>query len=64
MQNYAKYIGIGLQLATAILAGIFLGYAVDRKFGSAPFGILGGSVVGFVTGFYGFFRQIKDNNDR
>jgi F0F1-type ATP synthase assembly protein I len=64
MQNYSKYIGIGLQLSTAILAGIFLGYWLDKKFAIAPFGILGGSILGFVAGFYGFFRQIKENDDR
>jgi len=63
LPQYAKYLGIGLQLATAILSGIFLGYFLDKKFGTMPFCTLGGSALGFIIGFYSFLKQIK-NNDR
>ncbi|OGR87610.1 MAG: hypothetical protein A3A86_08065 [Elusimicrobia bacterium RIFCSPLOWO2_01_FULL_60_11] len=63
MQNYAKYIGVGLQLAVTLLAGVFLGYFLDRKFQTLPFCTLGGSALGFLAGFYGFMRQINKKND-
>ena len=64
MQNYAKYIGIGLQLATTLLAGVFLGFFLDRKFQTAPFCTLGGSALGFIAGFYAFLKQMENKNDR
>ena len=64
MQNYAKYLGIGLQLAVTLLVFIFLGYFIDRKFGFLPWGTLAGALMGFVIGFYNLmgFIQKKDEN--
>ena len=59
-----KYLGVGLQLATTLLAGVFLGYFLDRKFETLPFCTLGGSALGFLAGFYGLFRQIGKKNDQ
>lgn len=59
-----KYLGVGLQLATTLLAGVFLGYFLDRKFQTLPFCTLGGSALGFLAGFYSFMRQIGKKNDQ
>ena len=63
MQNYAKYLGIGLQLAVTLLGGIFLGYFLDRKFGLLPWLTLGGSALGLVVGFYNLLSQIDGKNE-
>ena len=55
------YLGIGLQLSGTILAGVFLGYFLDRKFGTLPWGTLIGSGLGLGTGFYNLLSQLNNN---
>ena len=63
MKEYAKYMGIGLQLAATLLSGIFLGYFLDRKYGSLPWGTLGGSALGLGIGFYQLVKQMENKNE-
>ena len=49
--NYAKYLGLGLQLASTLLLGFFAGYFADRKLNSLPWLTLVGTALGFVAGF-------------
>jgi ATP synthase protein I len=44
---------VGSQFVSALLAGGFLGWLVDRWFGTAPFGLLILLLVGFVVGLIG-----------
>ncbi len=59
MQNYVKYLGIGLELAATLLSGIFLGYFLDRKYGTLPWGTLIGSALGLGMGFYRLIGTIE-----
>jgi F0F1-type ATP synthase assembly protein I len=49
--------GIGMELAAAVLGLTLVGYWVDRHFGTAPWAVVIGAVVGLLGGMYNFLRQ-------
>lgn len=58
--GWVRYSGIGLELA-GVIAGLALaGYWIDGRFGTAPWGILGGVVLGLVGGLYNLVRESLD----
>ena len=48
--------GLGAELAGAVLGFTLIGLAIDRQFGSQPWGLLIGALLGLVGGLYNFFR--------
>jgi F0F1-type ATP synthase assembly protein I len=38
--------------------GVLAGYLLDRRFGTGPWLLVTGSVLGMTTGFIGFFKRI------
>jgi len=48
---------MGVELAAAIIGLTLVGWWVDRRFGTAPKGLIVGASVGVVGGFYNFIRQ-------
>ncbi len=56
----------GLNLGTMLVAGMvfctMLGFLVDRKFDTLPFGTIGGIVLGFVYGGYEMWEEIRLSN--
>ena len=58
--GWVRYSGIGLELA-AVTAGLTLvGYWIDRRFGTSPWGLLGGVIIGIVGGLYNLIRESQD----
>jgi len=58
--GWIRYSGIGLELA-GVTAGLALvGYWIDGRFGTSPWGILGGVVIGLVGGLYNLVRESLD----
>ena len=55
--GWVRYSGVGLELAGATAGLAFIGYWIDRKFGTEPWGILGGVVIGLVGGLYNLVRE-------
>ena len=55
--GWLRYSGVGLELAGAIAGLAFIGYWIDRRFGTQPWGILGGVVIGLVGGLYNLVRE-------
>ena len=55
--GWVRYSGVGLELAGATAGLAFIGYWIDRKFGTQPWGILGGVVIGLVGGLYNLVRE-------
>jgi F0F1-type ATP synthase assembly protein I len=55
--GWVRYSGVGLELAGAIAGLALVGYWIDRRFGTTPWGILGGVVVGLVGGLYNMVRE-------
>ena len=44
----------GTQLAVSVLLCIYIGARLDRRWGTSPWGLLAGGVVGVGVGLYGF----------
>lgn len=51
--------GIGVQLAVAVLAGLGLGYLVDRALHTSPWFLLAGLLLGVVVGGSSVVRTIR-----
>lgn len=49
--------GLGTELAGAILGGCLLGYWIDRRFETQPWGLTIGASVGIVGGLYNLIRK-------
>jgi F0F1-type ATP synthase assembly protein I len=52
-----KLSGLGLELAAAVAGLALFGYWWDRHFGTEPWGLVVGSVIGVVGGLYNLIRQ-------
>ena len=55
--GWVRYSGVGLELAGAIAGLAFVGYWIDRRFGTQPWGILGGVLLGMVGGLFNLVRE-------
>ena len=55
--GWVRYSGVGLELAGATAGLAFVGYWIDGKYGTAPWGILGGVLVGIVGGLYNMVKE-------
>jgi F0F1-type ATP synthase assembly protein I len=59
LMAFGIYGAVGLQLVVALLAGVFLGNWLDRKWGTAPWLLFLGIILGCGGGFYNLFRLMK-----
>ena len=55
--GWIRYSGIGLELAGATIGLALVGYWIDGKFGTSPWGLLSGVVIGIVGGLYNLVRE-------
>ena len=55
--GWVRYSGVGLELAGATAGLALVGYWIDGRFGTSPWGILGGVVIGLVGGLYNLVRE-------
>jgi ATP synthase protein I len=55
--GWVRYSSIGLELAGAIGGLALVGYWIDGRFGTKPWGMLGGVVIGLVGGLYNLVRE-------
>ena len=60
----ARYAGVGFQFGFAILAFLWLGSWLDRKFGTAPVFLILGVFLGGGAAFYSMYRQLMANLER
>ncbi|HEX4964013.1 MAG TPA: AtpZ/AtpI family protein [Thermoanaerobaculia bacterium] len=49
--------GIGFELVAAVVGFTLIGYWWDRHFGSSPWGLLAGAVLGMIGGMYNLIRR-------
>jgi F0F1-type ATP synthase assembly protein I len=60
--NWAKFAASGLEIAAGVGLGALVGYWIDGKFHSSPWGMVAGSCLGFAAGIYLLFKDaIKAN---
>lgn len=55
--GWVRYSGVGLELAGATAGLALVGYWIDGKFGTKPWGILGGVLIGLVGGLYNLVKE-------
>jgi F0F1-type ATP synthase assembly protein I len=55
--NNMRLAGLGMELAGAVVGGCLLGYWVDRRFGTPPWGVVIGASIGVIGGLYNLIRQ-------
>jgi F0F1-type ATP synthase assembly protein I len=58
----APWLSAVWQLTGSAMFGVGVGYGVDRHFGTGPWGLIIGAVVGSGTGFYAFIRSTNRMN--
>jgi len=56
--EFGPYLTIGMQLAIAVVGFFFLGRWLDDIFGTAPWLMIVGLMVGTAGGFISFFRSV------
>jgi len=55
--SWVRYSGVGLELAGAIAGLSLIGYWVDGRFGTGPWGIVVGVFIGLVGGLYNLVKE-------
>ena len=55
--DWVRYSGSGLELAGAVAGFALVGYWIDRHYGTDPWGLVVGLILGLVGGLYNFVRQ-------
>ena len=55
--GWVRHSGVGLELAGAMAGLALIGYWVDGRFGTTPWGIIGGVVIGLVGGLYNMVSE-------
>lgn len=55
-QPWMRLGGVGLELAAAVGGFSLLGYWIDRHYGTSPWGLLVGALLGLVGGFYNLVK--------
>jgi F0F1-type ATP synthase assembly protein I len=55
--GWVRYSGVGLELAGATAGLALIGYWVDGRFGTRPWGTIVGVVIGLVGGLYNLVRE-------
>ena len=55
--DWVRHSGVGLELAGAVAGFSLVGYWIDRHYGTNPWGLVVGLVLGIVGGLYNFVRE-------
>ena len=55
--GWIRYSSVGLELAGATAGLALIGYWVDSHFGTRPWGMLAGVIIGLVGGLYNLIRE-------
>jgi F0F1-type ATP synthase assembly protein I len=55
--DWVRHSGVGLELAGAVAGFALVGYWIDLHYGTNPWGVVVGLVLGIVGGLYNFVRE-------
>jgi F0F1-type ATP synthase assembly protein I len=61
---FGVYGAVGFQLVASLLAGVFLGQWLDKKWGTDPWMMFVGLILGTGGGFYNLFRLVSWKNKK
>lgn len=53
---------LGLTVVSSIAVGTFLGSLADLWLNSSPWGAIVGIIIGIISGFYGVFKIVMDQD--
>jgi F0F1-type ATP synthase assembly protein I len=59
-----RFVGIGAELIAPVLVAMYLGHRLDLWLETDPWFLIGGAVLGIVTGFVQFFRSVLPGGPR
>lgn len=62
-EKYKQYLGLGAEIAVALSAPILLGYWLDQRYGSSPYILLAGIVVGLMLLILMFIRIVRNTRE-
>ena len=57
--SIGTYTGIGIELATFIIVFLLAGRYLDSRWGTEPWLLILGAVLGFAAGFYNMFKSLS-----
>jgi F0F1-type ATP synthase assembly protein I len=62
--DWGSYLAYGIEIGVGVALGVWAGLWADRKFGSSPWGVLVGTMLGFAGGIYPLIkRALEENKD-
>ncbi len=64
LQLVAAAGSLGLTLFVNIFAGVLIGRFIDSCFETNPFGLIGFSLLGAVTGFWSLYRKARNLDEK
>ena len=60
--GWGKFASVGLEVAAGVGLGVAVGYWIDGRFHTSPWGILIGAAIGFAAGMYMLFKEAGKAN--
>ncbi len=63
-EGAARLAGLGVELAAAVGGACLLGYWIDRRFETSPWGLVICAILGIVGGLYNMIRQAMQEANR
>ena len=58
LRKVGPYLNIGGMFAGCMVVGVALGWWLDKELDTSPWMLLGGSLLGIVSGFYHFIKVV------
>lgn len=63
-RSAAPYLAAMWRMVGAVVVGAVAGLLVDHRFGSSPWGVVGGLGLGLTAGFWSLFRSLSQLGKR